>query len=242
MQTTEHSDRTSFWINFFNRLRAAETESAQLGFSNESVMIQNTAFVVECAGPVAGKRILDCGCGSGRLARVMMALGGTVTAFDPVGARIDDLATRYPDVTWAESTIERWVDDYKSGAGLPYDIVVASEVLQHVGIDVLADLYGMIVPGGRVVATVPNADCPIVKSAASRFDGYFRPVPLSGLRHRIRELVPAAVAFWRGFELQNDQRVGPYVTSEWNVDYDVDGSAKMNRVQIVLMRPSHNDL
>ncbi len=236
MRSSDQTERTSFWIKFFDRLREAETESAQLGFSNENVMIQNTAFIVECAGRVSGRRVLDCGCGSGRLARVMMALGGTVTAFDPVGARIDDLARRYPDVTWAESTIDRWVKAHRSGDDAPYDIVIASEVLQHVGVEVLPELFSLVSDGGRLVATVPNADCPIVSSAATRFDGHFTPVPLSGLRSRLRALVPDAEAFWRGLRLQDDQRVGPYMATSWNQEFDTAASSRSNRVQLVLYR------
>ena len=232
------SDRTSYWIDYFRKLQDRPLESEQLGFSNEAVMVQSVAFVLEACGTIAGKNILDCGCGTGRLARVLDALDGNVTAFDPVGERISELASRYPTVVWAESTIDQWCQTTREmKPRRAYDVVVANEVLQHVGVQALSDLFELVAPGGRLVVTVPNADCEIIVAAEERFDGHYTGVSLHRIRNTLGELLPGARFRWRGYGFQADQSTGPYCASDWDVHLDLPESARMNRILFVAFRP-----
>jgi 2-polyprenyl-3-methyl-5-hydroxy-6-metoxy-1,4-benzoquinol methylase len=234
-------NKTEYWLDYFTLLRNRKSESAQLGFSNERVMIQNASFILECAGEIEGKRVLDCGCGSGRLARIFHSLGGVVEAFDPLGDRISELQDQYPSIRWAESTLEQWTAAREQrDSAHTYDIVVASEVLQHIGTESLPALFALVVPGGRLIATVPNSDCPIVQTAAQRFDGHYTPLSFTALPEMLRALMPTAELAWRGFRFQDDQTLAPYVATGWNLTVNREESEMINRLLFVALKPSAN--
>lgn len=230
-------NRTEFWLDYFSLLRSRRGDSAQLDFSNEAVMIQNAAYILECAGEIADKDVLDCGCGTGRLARIFHSLGGVVEAFDPIGDRISALQANHPSIQWAEATLDQWIDEREAKPSAKvYDIVIASEVIQHIGAESLPVLFSLVRPGGRLMVTVPNAECPIVQSATARFDGNYTPLPFSELPVLLRELMPAAKLAWRGLRFQNDQSVAPYVATEWNLAVTRAESANINRLLVVAMK------
>jgi 2-polyprenyl-3-methyl-5-hydroxy-6-metoxy-1,4-benzoquinol methylase len=234
-------NRTEYWVDYFQLLQQRQSESAQLGFSNERVMIQNAAFILECAGEVAGKRVLDCGCGSGRLARIFHSLGGVVDAFDPLGDRISALQEQYPSVQWAESTLEQWTTARETRKSADtYDIVIASEVLQHIGTESLPILFALTSPGGRLIVTVPNSDCPIVEAATRRFDGHYTPISFCELPELLHALMPTAELAWRGFRFQDDQTLAPYVATGWNQTMNRAESESINRLLFVALKPSTN--
>ena len=84
MSTTSET-RTSFWREHFQSLAQAEPSSQQTDFSNQAIIVQNFAYMLEACGIVEGKRVLDAGFGGGELSRMMSLLGAEVTAFDVGG-------------------------------------------------------------------------------------------------------------------------------------------------------------
>jgi ubiquinone/menaquinone biosynthesis C-methylase UbiE len=101
---------------------------------------------------VPAARVLDLGCGTGRLAIGMAEHGHRVTGVDPAAASID-AARRKPGsepITWIVGTSSSLPD-------ATFDtVVMTSHVAQFfVGdddwADVLADLHRALVPGGRLV-------------------------------------------------------------------------------------------
>lgn len=109
--------------------------------------------VLDLAGEVSGRRILDAGCGSGPLAAALRDRGAVVTGFDASAAMVD-LARR----RLGEDADVRVAD---LAAPLPYadaafDDVVASLVLHYLEdwSGPLAELRRVLEPGGRLIVAV----------------------------------------------------------------------------------------
>jgi len=227
-------NRTRWWIDYFRDLAHQKDESPRYGFSNEAVMVQNVGAIVEASGRVRGMRVLDCGCGSGRLARVFHGLGASVTAFDAVAEHFQSQATECPNVRWVHATVDGFLNETHV-TGDSWDIVVASEIAQHVGFDTVLQLASLVAPGGRLVATFPNADCPIVSDAARRFDGHYVPVSLSALPDLLATAGIRQRSHWRGLRFQDDQRVAPYIATGWNPTLAREQSSGINRILLVVL-------
>lgn len=108
-------------------------------------------FFLSVAGQTPGARVLDLGCGTGRLTLGMAAAGYRVTGVDPAGASLDAARVKpgADRVTWIEGT----------SADVPeeaFDLVVmTSHVAQFLLEDevwaaTLADLHRALMPGGRL--------------------------------------------------------------------------------------------
>lgn len=113
---------------------------------------QDDDFFVSVANETPAARVLDLGCGTGRLALGLAAAGHAVTGVDPARASLD-AANAKPgaqNVTWIEGTSAVLGDR-------EFDVVVmTSHVAQFFVSDeewaqTLADLRRALVPGGRLV-------------------------------------------------------------------------------------------
>ena len=110
---------------------------------------QKTALLL---GDLAGRRILDYGCGIGEEATYFAALGAEVWAIDASEtaislatnrARHNGMADRV-HCSLSESTQLKFADNY-------FDLVHGLGVLHHVTLDALAEVYRVLKPGGRAV-------------------------------------------------------------------------------------------
>ena len=93
------------------------------------------------------------------------------------------------------------------------------EVLQYTNLfRGLRTLWNMLAPGGRIVGTVPNRECPIVARTMARFEGAFCPPTPDTLTSALLAL--DGLDHWgcRGLAVQEDQRIAPYVGSAWSTD------------------------
>ena len=109
-------------------------------------------FFLSVVGETPGARVLDLGCGTGRLALGMAAAGHTVTGVDPARASLEAARAKpgAERVTWIEGTSPVLPD-------ASFDVaVMTSHVAQFLVDDdewrrTLADLRRALVPGGRLM-------------------------------------------------------------------------------------------
>ena len=133
----------------FAEAYTAENETSLLG------AYYNRPAILDLAGDVAGRRILDAGCGDGPLMAALRDRGAIVTGFD-TSAGMVELARRRlggdADLRVAEL-----------GSPLPFpddtfDDVTASLVLHYLQDwgPALAELRRVLKPGGRLIASVDH--------------------------------------------------------------------------------------
>ena len=130
--------------------------AASYALENESSLVNawyERPAMIGLAGDVAGRRILDAGCGSGALFDALRAKGAVVTGFDGSPAMLDLARQRLGD------DADLQVADL--GRPLPFadggfDDVVASLVLHYFKdwTAPLAELRRVLKPGGRLLLSV----------------------------------------------------------------------------------------
>ena len=96
----------------------------------------------------------------------------TVTGVDIVSEVIAQHEREQPRIRWFCGSLRLPIP---STTGL-YDIAFLLEVLQYVPLaDALGTIWDRLLPGGRLVAVVPNARCPIVSRTRARFGANYAP-------------------------------------------------------------------
>jgi SAM-dependent methyltransferase len=111
--------------------------------------------MLELAGDVAGRRILDAGCGSGPLFAALRDRGATVTGFDS-SAEMLRLARRR-----LGASADLHLADLRDPLPFPdgaFDDVTASLVLHYLRdwSAPLAELRRVLVPGGRLITSIEH--------------------------------------------------------------------------------------
>jgi protein-L-isoaspartate O-methyltransferase len=204
-----------FWKDYYQQIQCAGTP--WLDCSNERTHLQTIAVALEAAGSAIGRRTLEIGCGRGHLSRCLAVLeSAECVALDQVSSLFDGHERRYPEVTWicGDAGDRRTLQSLGS-----FDLIFLVEVLQYLPIaDTLLRVTKQLAPGGRLVAIVPNAECPIIQKAAARFNGHYVPADVGEVK-RTFESAPT-VDWWacRGMTFADDQRVVPYALSPWTDD------------------------
>lgn len=100
-----------------------------------------------------GKKVLDIGCRDGRISRYLIKAGNQVTGFDVDSAALKrcpaGMATEWHDLN----------DDWQIGHEGVFDVVVASEIIEHLYYpeQVLVKIKTVLKPGGLLIGSVPNA-------------------------------------------------------------------------------------
>ena len=138
--------------------------------SNETSLINayyERPAMLALAGDVAGRRILDAGCGSGALFAALRDRGAIVTGFDK-SARMVELARRR-----LGDDADLQVADLANPLPFPedaFDDVTASLVLHYLADwgPTLTELGRVLKPGGRLIVSV---DHPFVTTMAHRDAG-----------------------------------------------------------------------
>lgn len=175
--------------------------------------MQQYALILEATGLLEDVRCLDAGCGFGDLTRLFAHFGARAEGCDIVEKIINQLHRDYPHITWFTADIAEGLPEslHKS-----FKVVVATDVLQSVNpIAGIRNLWEVVEPGGRLIGFLPNADCPIVKRTAERFDNQYCSLSILNLVAGINDLPGKGTHFWRGAYFLEDQTLFPYNTSPW---------------------------
>jgi ubiquinone/menaquinone biosynthesis C-methylase UbiE len=222
--------QSEYWKEHYESL--AKSPTPWLDYSNERVQGQSFALTLEAIGPLAGRECLDVGCGWGQLSVAMHCMGASrVTGIDISDTAIAKNRERHPEVTWLSGTL------LTTPLEQTFDVVVLLEVLQYVPIaETVVKGWSLVRPGGRLVAMIPNRDCPIVQNAMKRFDGRFAPATPRELEDVLRGIPDCAVYGARGMAFLADQRVVPYGVTPWTAPSELGSGDPPNRIQFVALK------
>ena len=112
--------------------------------------------------PLEGLRLLDIGCGGGILAEPMARLGAKVTGLDGSAAAIESARAHAKsqnlEITYRNQTSEELVDEVEKNGAPLFDVVYASEVIEHVADRrlFLCSMAKLLKPGGVAILTTIN--------------------------------------------------------------------------------------
>lgn len=129
--------------------------------------------MLDLAGDVAGRRILDAGCGAGPLTATLRERGATVTGFDVSPAMIALARQRLgPDPALLVADLS---EPLPFAAG-EFDDAIASLVLHYLEdwAGPLAELHRVLRPGGRLLLSVNH---PVIRPVVYPDEDYFATTP-----------------------------------------------------------------
>ncbi|MGC6440092.1 MAG: bifunctional 2-polyprenyl-6-hydroxyphenol methylase/3-demethylubiquinol 3-O-methyltransferase UbiG [Candidatus Puniceispirillaceae bacterium] len=112
--------------------------------------------------PLEGLHVLDIGCGGGILAEPMARLGAKVTGLDGSAAAIESARAHAKsqnlEITYRNQTSEELVDEVEKNGAPLFDVVYASEVIEHVADRrlFLCSMAKLLKPGGVAILTTIN--------------------------------------------------------------------------------------
>ena len=166
------------------------------------------ALLERCAGPLAKRRVLDCGCGAGEYVRALLERGA-----DAWGVEFDARKLAAAASSGGEELPARLSAGDLEALAFPdasFDLALANEVLEHVPDDAaaLAEIRRVLRPGGLLVALSPTRLYPfethgVFWRGTRLFDYWARnywPWELRALVRRAGFRVIETGAVWQTFE------------------------------------------
>jgi ubiquinone/menaquinone biosynthesis C-methylase UbiE len=129
--------------------------------------------MIDLAGDVTGRSILDAGCGAGPLAAALRDRGAQITAFDSSPAMVALAQRRLGTNT--KVLVADLAEPLPFGTG-EFDDVVASLVLHYLEdwSGPLAELRRVLKPGGRLILSVNH---PVIRPVVYPEEDYFETSP-----------------------------------------------------------------
>lgn len=105
--------------------------------------------------PLAGRRVLDVGCGAGLLCEPLARLGGIVTGLD---ATPENIAVARDHAERSGLAVDYVAGGIETLDAAPFDLVTCMEVVEHVEDPAafIAHLARMVAKGGLLILSTPN--------------------------------------------------------------------------------------
>ncbi len=134
-------------------------------------LYRHYAFALERAGPLAGRTLLDCGCGKGHTSVMLAKHGARVTAFDTSEPDLE-IARALALANGVDVTLRRLPFEQLDLPDGTFDVAFGACVLHHVDIpNAVRDLGRVLKPGGRAVFIENSAANPLLMLARRRLVG-----------------------------------------------------------------------
>lgn len=145
-ETTVTGERWTHYVDRFDREFAGGND------------LEGEARFADVLAP-RNARILDAGCGTGRIAGALHRMGHRVIGADRDAGLVEIALHRYPGPTFLTADLLALTPEILRAAGGPgtFDVIVlAGNVLVYVSPgterELLGNLAGLLIPGGRLVA------------------------------------------------------------------------------------------
>jgi 2-polyprenyl-3-methyl-5-hydroxy-6-metoxy-1,4-benzoquinol methylase len=226
------NSRRDYWEKHYAAV--AQHGTPWLDYSNERVQLESLGLALAASGNIIGQRCLDAGCGRGQLACALADFGASaVVAFDMVEALVAENRRNRPEIRWECRNLNDAPQIESLGT---FDRIYAMEVLQYVPVRQTVEfLYSRLNPGGRIIAMVPNADCPIVQNSFARFEGQYVGASVADLAEVAAGLPELETWGSLGLTFSADQRIAPYEFSPFTQS-SADWQSPPNRLLWVALR------
>jgi trans-aconitate methyltransferase len=158
------------------------------------------AGLVDLLDPKPGERVLDVGCGTGELTKVIADRGASVVGIDASADMIAKARELHPGLEFAVA------DARAMRFPAPFDAVFSNAALHWIRPpeQAAAAMFAALKPGGRLVAEFGGQGNVARVLAAAESAGNAQGVDLAGLLHENYfpdEAAYAAVLRWAGFEV-----------------------------------------
>jgi ubiquinone/menaquinone biosynthesis C-methylase UbiE len=118
------------------------------------------------------RKVLDFGCGVGRLSRALAAFSETVVALDIAPSMIQQGRALHPNVSNIEWSLNQQTDLSAFGDGT-FDVIYTNIVLQHMPTRFaklyIAEFFRVAEQGGHIVFQLPNDEALTLKRSLANF-------------------------------------------------------------------------
>lgn len=116
------------------------------------------SYIEMRVGALAGKRVLDVGCGGGLLSEALCRRGANVTGIDLGASTIEIAELHALESALAIRYLKQSAEEHAAQEPGSYDVVACLEMLEHVPdpTSVLRALHALVKPGGHVVLSTLN--------------------------------------------------------------------------------------
>lgn len=182
---------------------------------------------IDSRAAVAGKRVLDIGCGGGILAEGLAHRGATVTAIDMAEASLNvarlHLLESKLDINYQQCTAEQFAEEHPQS----FDIVTCLEMLEHVPDpeSVIQACARLVKPGGHLFFSTINRNPKSYLFAVLGAEYILQLLP-KGTHDYSKFIKPSELASWvRGARLDLQDVTGMLynpLTKRYSLGRDVD--------------------